>query len=425
MGTPLPPEESERLDALHRYRIVDTPPEPVFDAIAAAAAALTGCPYGAVTFVDRDRCWYKALAGLGIREIPRDVAFCSWAILSDEVMVVDDAQGDGRFAASPLVADPAHVGRYAGAAIETPERHRLGAVCVMHREPGPFGAAESGVVRWLATLASAHLEARLRALLEIEAERARSEVTRRAEQHAREAMKMEAVSRLAGGAAHSLNNLLTIVTGYSQLLRDALHAEDPLHRYAEEIYRAADRAAALTSKLLDFSRHRLGSPRLVEIDSVARNVIRTMDRQIPAQIAIATDFAAGPTTVLADWNAIEHAVRELVHNAAEAMPRGGQIAIRTFHSKLDREAADMFGVAPGEFVVLEVEDSGPGMEAEARSHLFEPFFSTRGLGRGTGLASVYGIVKQCGGHVAVSSEVGHGTRVSMFLPVAGAQENNK
>lgn len=420
MGTPLPPEESERLDALYRYRIVDTPPEPVFDAIAAAAAALTGCPYGAVTFIDRERCWYKALPGLPVREIPRDVAFCSWTILSDEVTVVEDARRDERFAASPLIADPPSICRYAGAPVATPERHRLGAVCAMHREPGRFGAGELQILHWLSAVASAHLEARLAAVLELEAERARSEMSRRAEHRARETMKMDAVSRLAGGAAHSLNNLLTIVTGYSQLLRDALHAEDPLHRYADEIYRAADRAAALTSKLLDFSRHRLGAPRLVEIDSLAQNVIRTADREIPAQISIATEFSAGSTAVLADWNAIEHAVRELVHNAAEAMPHGGQITVRTFNSKLDRQAAEMFGVAPGDFVVVEVEDSGPGMDPEARAHLFEPFFSTRGLGRGTGLASVYGIVKQCGGHVAVSSEAGHGTRVSVFLPVAVA-----
>jgi signal transduction histidine kinase len=225
--------------------------------------------------------------------------------------------------------------------------------------------------------------------------------------------KMEAISRLAGGLAHGFNNLLTIITGYSQLLRSALPPADPLAVYADEIFRAADRAATLTGKLLAFSRHRIGHPERLDLNGMVGRLLSGPGHlRLPSGVRLAVELAGELAPVVADRAYIEEAIRDLAINATEAMPRGGRLAIRT------RNVEAFDALPPGRYVLLEIEDTGEGMDPETQRHLFEPFYTTKGVGKGTGLATVYGTVKQFGGEVLIATAPGRGTTVSVYLPAA-------
>jgi signal transduction histidine kinase len=230
---------------------------------------------------------------------------------------------------------------------------------------------------------------------------------------------MDAVSRLAGGAAHGFNNLLTIITGYSQLLRSGLSESDPLSMYVDEISAAADRAAALTGKLLAFSRRRLGEPERVDVNALVAETVDRMGPELPPEIEVSVDLAPGLAPVFADRRYLEQSIRDLVANSREAMPRGGRITIRTAGvSVAEAGTAEAPGLRPGPYVLLTVEDTGEGIDPETQKHLFEPFFTTKGVGKGTGLATAYGTVRQYGGDIRVSSRPGQGTSVAMYLPAA-------
>ncbi len=259
---------------------------------------------------------------------------------------------------------------------------------------------------------------RIAVLTDISAEKRREERTRLTE-------KMEAVSRLAGGAAHGFNNLLTIITGYDQLLRNALDEADPVQAYVAEIGRAAENAAILAAKLLAFSHRRIGDPELQDLNDLARRSAVSFRAGLPPAILVATDLCAGPLPIRADRAYLEQAVRELLVNSLEALqvrgPAAGRITVRTLSFVLEEEQAPPVGdLQPGSYALVEVEDTGEGIDPETKKHIFEPFYSTRSVGRGTGLATVYGTLRQCGGDVKVTSTRGQGTVVTLFLPVAGA-----
>jgi PAS domain S-box-containing protein len=234
-----------------------------------------------------------------------------------------------------------------------------------------------------------------------------------------QAQKMEAVGRLAGGVAHDFNNILTAITGYTDLLLADLPADDPRREDVDEIHRAAQRAAALTQQLLAFSRRQVMQPRVIDLNVLVVDIEKLLKRLLGEDIALATalDPATGP--VRADPNQIQQVLMNLAVNARDAMPRGGRITLETRDTDLDAAyAAEHEGVAPGRYALLAVSDTGSGMTDETKAHLFEPFFTTKEMGKGTGLglATVYGIVKQSGGHIWVYSEVGHGTTIKIYLP---------
>jgi len=230
---------------------------------------------------------------------------------------------------------------------------------------------------------------------------------------------MEAVGRLAGGIAHDFNNLLTAITGYADTLESNLKGEDALRKNAEEIRRAAERAAALTSQLLAFSRKQVLRPRVLDLRDVVARMEEMLRRLIGENIALCTAVDEGLWRVKADQGQIEQVIMNLVVNARDAMPQGGRLLIEARNVELDGSYVSRhMAVNPGSYVLLAVSDDGMGMSNETISHLFEPFYTTKEQGKGTGLglATVYGIVTQSGGHIWVYSEPGEGTTFKIYLP---------
>ena len=242
------------------------------------------------------------------------------------------------------------------------------------------------------------------------------------------AQKMEAVGRLAGGVAHDFNNMLTVISGYNRMILDDLSPLDPLRGNAEEILKAADRAAALTNQLLAFSRRQIIRLSVLNVNAVIADTEKMLRRVIGEDVHLVLNPARDAGNIRADPGHIAQAVVNLAVNARDAMPAGGRLAIETANVRLDETYARTHsGVQPGEFVMIAVSDSGHGMDAETRRHIFEPFFTTkeRGKGTGLGLATVYGMVKQCGGDIWVYSEQGKGTTFKLYFPrVADAAEDS-
>ncbi len=240
-----------------------------------------------------------------------------------------------------------------------------------------------------------------------------------------QAHKMEAVGRLAGGVAHDFNNLLTAIRGYGKSLARKVEQANPLREEVDEICFAADRAASLTRQLLSFSRKQVTRPELVHLNQVVIDMEGLLRRLIGRRIEVATSLGKGLGAVRADRSQVEQVLMNLVVNARDAMDGRGRLELRTEQVELDRYAvAEAPGAAAGPHVRLSVTDSGVGLNKDDLPHLFEPFFSTKGPGRGTGLglSVVYGIVQQHHGLVEVESEPGRGTRFDIYLPVALDQD---
>ncbi len=261
-----------------------------------------------------------------------------------------------------------------------------------------------------------------RALRELDErmERKRAEeALRQSEQQLRQAQKMEAVGRLAGGLAHDFNNLLTIIMGYSQMLLGELGPDHPLRAQIEETQKASERAATLIRQLLTFSRKQAREPKVVSLNSVVHNLDSMLRRLIGEDIEFVIALDPDEGRVKADQSHLEQVVMNLVVNARDAMPQGGKLTIEISQTTLLRTPMHhLRPLPPGSYMKLSVRDTGCGMDAETLSHIFEPFFTTKEEGKGTGLglSTVFGIVTQSGGGIDVRSEVGKGTTFDIYLP---------
>ena len=234
-----------------------------------------------------------------------------------------------------------------------------------------------------------------------------------------QAQKMEAVGRLAGGVAHDFNNVLTAISGFSELLLEELPEGEGPHEEVLQIRAAAKRATALTRQLLAFSRKQILRPRLVAVGALVQDMERLLERAVTEEVTIRLNVASFPSKVLADPVQLEQVLLNLAVNASEAMPTGGQLTIEVSDIALGESYAHRHhGVQPGHYVCLTVTDSGVGMDRATRERIWEPFFTTKPGGTGLGLSTVYGIVRQSGGHVWVYSEPGTGTTFKIYLPVA-------
>lgn len=242
------------------------------------------------------------------------------------------------------------------------------------------------------------------------------------EQQLRQAQKMEAVGRLAGGIAHDFNNLLMVISGYCEFLLERIGPDPGVRGPAQEIAKAAKRATSLTVQLLAFSRKQMLAPKLLDLNGVVTENLKLLTRLIGEDIDLVMIPGGELGLVKADPNQIEQVIMNLAVNARDAMPHGGHLVIESANVRLDESFARTHaGVEPGEYVMVAVSDTGMGMDADTQTHIFEPFFTTKGpKGTGLGLSTVYGIVKQSGGYITVSSEPNKGTTFKVYLPRVSA-----
>jgi PAS domain S-box-containing protein len=241
---------------------------------------------------------------------------------------------------------------------------------------------------------------------------------RRAEEQLREAQKMEAVGRLAGGVAHDFNNVLSVILSYTDMAVHALHAADPLRADLEEVLQAAKRAEGLTRQLLAFSRRQILTPEPIDLGQLVETVAKMLRRLIGEDIELEVRAARPLAMIKADRGQLEQVLMNLAVNARDAMPEGGRLTIEITNEALDPEAALALEVPPGAYVALTIADTGCGMDEATRAQAFEPFFTTKDVGKGTGLglSMVYGIVRQSGGGISLASTPGAGATFRIFLP---------
>ncbi len=247
---------------------------------------------------------------------------------------------------------------------------------------------------------------------------------RRAEDQLRQAQKMEAIGRLAGGVAHDFNNILGIIVACSELLRDRVSAIPGLSQYVENIHKASDRGASLTRQLLAFSRKRPSSPIVMDLNERLRDTAKLLRPLMGDDVEVTLANRSAASFIEADPGQIDQIVMNLAVNARDAMPKGGKLILETSGVSFDDAFARQHPpMRPGDYVLLAVSDSGVGMEAGIVPRIFEPFFTTKDVGKGTGLglSTVYGIVQQSGGHIFVYSEPGRGTTFKVYLPSAEAK----
>jgi len=265
----------------------------------------------------------------------------------------------------------------------------------------------------------------LRSVREELAERERAEAAlRKSEEQLRQAQKMEAIGRLSGSVAHDFNNLLSVILSYSDLLLSDLKPIDPLRGDIESIRKAGEKAADLTKQLLAFSRQQVLAPRVVDLNSVLVESEKMLRRLVGADVEIVTHYARTLARVKVDPSQIDQVLLNLVINARDAMPNGGKLTIETKDVELDDSyTSEHFGVARGPHVMLAVSDTGVGMDPQTQARIFEPFFTTKEIGKGTGLglSTVFGIVKQSGGHIWVYSEPGGGSTFKIYFPATDAE----
>jgi signal transduction histidine kinase len=259
---------------------------------------------------------------------------------------------------------------------------------------------------------------------EMEERRVTEQALRKSEEELRHSQKMEAVGRLAGGVAHDFNNLLTAIIGYAELISTRASSNTLARQNADLIRKAGEQAAALTRQLLAFSRKQLLQPKVIDLNTLVVEMERLLRRVIGERFHLESHPDAEIGRVKADPSQIEQVVLNLGVNARDAMPTGGKLIIRTQNVRLDQTTAPQISasLAPGDYVMLSVTDTGAGMDEETKSHIFEPFFTTKGPGKGTGLglATVYGIVRQTGGGISVESELGKGSTFRIYLPLVTA-----
>lgn len=389
VAAPIPSDEPERLADLRAYNILDSDPEPEFDAIARLAALVCGTPMARVNFVDRDRQWTKATYAMERDETPREVAFCSHTIVTpDGWMVVEDALEDPRFSRNPLVLDDPHIRFYAGATIESRDRRPLGSVCVIDSRPRSIGDEQRHALEELSRLGTTQLE--LRRLLADE---------RRLVEDLRDLDRQRA--EFTAAVAHDFRTPLTSIKGYAELLRhgaiEPAVALDTVDRAAERLLELVDDLGGTTTA---------PARDLVDVGSLVDAAV-SLVRPAAEGKGVELSSHVARAEVVGDAHRLSQVIENLVGNAVKYTPHGSVAAsVRT----------------DGETVTLEVADTGVGIPRDELPRLFDRYYrastSAAFAGTGLGLATVRAIVDAHGGSVQIESDVGRGTTVRVMLPAA-------
>lgn len=437
-------KDPTRLAALRAVALLDTPTEEAFDRLSRLAVRFTGAPVALVTLVDSDRQFFKSCIGLpepwcSRRQSPLSHSFCQHNRIIDKPLVIEDARMHPVFKDNPAVRE-LNVVAYLGIPLATKGGHVLGSFCVIDTKPRNWQRTEIEVINDLAAAVMTEIELRteIGARGRVEGERDNldsinkrlsDEITARKEAEKQQlqlevqlhqSQKMQAIGRLAGGVAHDLNNLLTPILGYSELLKSDESFLAQKTKFLDEIYNSGLRARDLVRQLLAFSRKQTLEFKPLNLNTAIENFLRLLKRTIPEDIEIKVVLSPDVQLIVADVGQIEQVIMNLAVNAADAMPQGGELTIETDVVDLDvAYAGTHLDVSPGSHVMLAISDTGCGIEESIRDNIFEPFFSTKGkFGTGLGLSTVFGIIKQHGGNIWVYSEIDKGTTFKIYLPVA-------
>jgi PAS domain S-box-containing protein len=362
---------------------------------------------------------------------PRATAVFAPTFKGEGVVRSDDITKDPRYGKNPphqgLPKKHLPVRSYLAVPVTSRTGEVIGGLFFGHPDPGVFTEASERLILGLAGQAAVAID---NARLFESAQRANQSLEERVQERTREleeahealrqSQKMETVGQLTGGIAHDFNNLLQIVNGNLDLLRQKLpDGEKHLKRYAERAFTGAERAATLTQRLLAFSRRQPLAPKPIDINRLIPGMSELLHRTLGETIEVEAVLAPRLWTVEADPNQLENAIINLAINARDAMPEGGKLTIETSNTHLDQTYTSQNPeVTAGQYAVICISDTGVGMDSETVSKAVEPFFTTKEVGRGTGLglSMVYGFVKQSGGHIKIYSEPGEGTTVKMYLP---------
>ena len=411
-------DEASRLKALERYGILDSPAEQGFDDIVLLASQICGTPVALVSFVDHDRQWFKAKTGFDKSETPLSQSVCKLAIQQPGLFIIPDLSADPRTWHNTLVSEDPNIRFYAGARLEAPDGAALGSLCVIDTKARPGGLTPDQ---------AAALEAlgrQVMTLLELRSLHREQQAELVTTQGAlRQSQKMEAIGQLTGGIAHDFNNLLTGIIGSVDIIGRRLAANrlEDVPRFLNAASSAAHKAAGLTNRLLAFARRQSLDAKPTDINGLVASMEdllrRTLGKEVDLQVKLGESIWLG----MLDANQLENAVLNLAINARDAMPEGGKLTIETGNIHLDEKyTKDQDELTAGDYVVISVSDTGTGMTPDVIAQAFEPFYTTKPIGAGTGLglSMIYGFIKQSKGHVRIYSEVGKGTTIRLYLPRA-------
>lgn len=377
---------------------------------AAAVARTLRVEHAHVLELVEDASAFEVVAGVGgtsgLGSFPSGAAFQpGFALRAGAPVVTADFRVEARFARPPLLPDDVVSG---GCVVLPGTKGPLGVLGAFATEARCYSPEETAFMQSVAHVVATVLQRR-------DAEAALDAL----EGQLRQAQKMDAVGRLAGGVAHDFNNLLTAILGYSELLLAGLERDDPRWRQVEQIRKAGERATSLTKQLLVFSRHQQVERRVIDVNAIVADMEVMLTRLIGEDLAVELVLAPDLGRVLADAGQVEQIILNLAVNARDAMPQGGRITIETANVLLAGEAKGLRRpVEPGDYVMLAVSDVGTGIADDVLTHLFEPFFTTKPAGKGTGLglSTVYGIASSAKGTVSVDTELGSGTTFKVYLP---------
>jgi signal transduction histidine kinase/CheY-like chemotaxis protein len=411
--------EQERLAALHRYGILDTPPEETYDDIVQVVCDSLEVPIAAINLIAEHRQWFKAEIGLNVREMELDNSICARAILQSDFFVVPDTTEDSRFDCNPLVTGAPGLRFYAGALLKTDDGFPIGTLCALDLKPRPGGltAEQTLLMKTLARMVMTTLELGRRTRQQSAALDHEIAERLQMEEALRQSQKLEAIGQLTGGVAHDFNNLLTMIRGSIDLLKRPNLPEEKRKKYFDAISDTADRAANLTSQLLAYAQRQPLTPSVFDAAEQIEAVSDMLKTTVGSAIRVELDIERQGCRIKADPNQFETALLNLVVNARDAMSgEGGTITIG-MEPRSGIPELRSHGAVKGEFVAVWVDDNGKGIPAEILDDVFTPFFTTKGPGEGTGLglSQVIGFAKQTCGDVAVESSP-EGTRFTLFLP---------
>jgi len=412
--------EIERLRTLRSYEILDTEEEEIFDDFTYLVSTYLDVPIALISLVDKDRQWFKSYLGLEVRETHRDIAFCDSAIQSPSLMIVPNALQDERFSNNPLVLSDPNIRFYAGAPLVSREGHAIGTLCAIDTKARELNTDQQRVLSTLARQVMGQLELRRVTNRNLRRQIEHLEI----EQKLQEQQRMESLAVLAGGVAHDFNNLLVSILGNAGLAKLELPPESSAHPIIDKIETAAKNAGELTKQLDAYSGERaVGEYPQLNMSSLVGEIGHLLDVVISRKVVLNLDLEEQNVTFKGDPIQIRQVIMNLLINASEAIgSRSGNVNIRTGFQKVTQEYLKQTrfigSVREGEFVFVEVADTGDGMTGDVRDRMFDPFFTTKDAGKGLGLAAVLGIVASHEGAIQVYTQPHKGSTIKVLLPAS-------